>query len=261
MIERPLTTEDGAPVRLGGGGPAGELVSLVCPECGYAELRGAGIAGMPDHMRGPERMSAPDSTGRGSASRIARLERVLASRGLIRDVEPKRAGVFSLIALAVSAAFMVSGIVWIYQASGPVMEAGGFVATGGPYVIAHPAEDWIWLPTMGATLMSFAVVGNCFAAASLNRPATVSILVFWTALFGSSSSQFLKYGINAPGGGQSWTWIILGVMFALFAAPTLLMLLLPATWRRFTGAFAWANAIGAVTGFVGAFWLWGIAAG
>ena len=26
-----------------------------------------------------------------------------------------------------------------------IMELGGFVAVGGPYEVAHPAPDWVWV--------------------------------------------------------------------------------------------------------------------
>jgi hypothetical protein len=164
----------------------------------------------------------------------------------------------SLIALALSAAFMVAGIVWIFMASGPVMEVGGFVARGGPYVVAHPAEDWIWLPTMGATLMVFALFANAVVASRLNRPNL--LLVFWTALFGLLSVPFFRYGFNAPGGGLSWAWIVCGFLFALFALPTFLILLMPSSWRGFEGSFGWASLIGAIGGLAGSLWLWNLVA-
>jgi hypothetical protein len=182
-------------------------------------------------------------------------------RRLPPDAVPKDAGPLALLALAVSAALAIAGVVWILMASGPVMEAGGSVASGGPYVIEHQAEDWIWLPTVGATVMMFAFVANFFLAASLDRPAGVSALVFWTAVFGPMSFQFFKYGISAPGGGVSWAWIVCGVLFAVFAIPSALLLFVPSTWRGFSGAYAWANAIGLVGGLGGALWVWRIVAG
>src|SRR5574340_303278 len=50
------------------------------------------------------------------------------------------------LAAFVGAAGMAAAIALLYQGMATVMEtAGGFVATGGPYAIAHPAPDWIWI--------------------------------------------------------------------------------------------------------------------
>ncbi len=176
----------------------------------------------------------------------------------IADRQP---GALKTIALFVTAALAIAGMVWLFLAAGPVMQVGGFVALGGPYEIAHPAEDWVWLPTVGASLMVIAIVMNGFLATSLNRNSAVPFMFFWTVLFGSLSIPFFRYGFNGPGGERVWTWIMLGVMFALFALPSLLVLLLPTTWRGFNGRFAIAEVGGVLIGFFGAVWVWSVVAG
>jgi hypothetical protein len=269
MGERALTAADGTPLGFAGGGESGALISLVCPACGYAELR-ASEAEPSSQVEADGSFAATTSTaadpvfvtaGAESAPAEAYLDQIgsaLKARGILGRAEPLKPGIGSLIAAAISAAIMAAEIVWLWYSSGPVMEAGGFVAKGGPYVIAHPAEDWIWLPTLGATLMSFAFITNFMVAQRLNRPSL--LLVFWTALFGILSVPFFKYGFNAPGGGRSWTWILLGFMFALFALPTALLLLLPASWRGFRGAWGWANVLGVVAGVAGGMWVWSLVA-
>ncbi len=261
MGEHALTASDGTPLGFAGGGESGSLISLVCPDCGYAELRAAESAGAGDFS--PDfgvsaTITGMDIDDADVSRQVQQLQDLLESRGILGTAEPRAAGIGSLIVIALSAAFMSAGIVWLWQSSGPVMEAGGFVASGGPYVIAHPAEDWIWLPTLGATFMVWATMVNFFVARHFNRPSL--ILVFWTALFGTMAIPFFRYGFNAPGGGRSWTWIFLGVMFALFALPTLLLLLMPDSWRGFRGAWGWANLLGVIAGVVGGFWVWSVVA-
>jgi hypothetical protein len=207
------------------------------------------------------RIIGSDESDPKTARYRARVAAALKARGRAPDVEPKNVSPLLLVVFAVSAGLAIAGIVWIFMSSGPVMGVGGFVASGGPYAIEHQAEDWIWLPTLGAPLMMFAIVANFFTAAALDRPAGASMLVFWTAIFGPMSFQFFKYGINAPGGGRSWAWIICGVLFAAFSIPSAVMLLMRDTWRGFNGAYAWANAIGAAVGLAGGLWVWGIVAG
>ena len=288
MDERALTAADGTPLGFAGGGESGALISFVCPECGYAELHADEVAttapgGSADDrddliaaaiaaaqsgdivaaIAAAECAAASDASAGGAtraeaSGRMGQLQDVLKSRGILGTAEPQEPGVGSLIIAAICAAFMTAGIVWLWYSSGPVMEAGGFVATGGPYVIAHQAEDWIWLPTLGATVMVWAAVTNFFVAQRLNRPNLM--LAFWAALFGLLSVPFFKYGFNAPGGGKSWTWIFLGVMFALFALPAVLILLLPESWRGFRGVWGWANLLGVVGGVVGGIWVWNVVA-
>jgi len=267
MEVRPLTAADGTPLGFSGDS-AGALMSLVCPNCRYAELRAAPAeAGAPAAPPSAAPGAEPWGQDLGRAKtdaeeRQSRIREAIALAGdAIGESEPDEPGVGKLILLFITAFFATTGVIWIFMASGPVMEAGGFVAKGGPYVIAHQAEDWIWLPTVGATLMAFAAVGNFLAASSLSRPATINLLVFWAGLFGLNSYEFFKYGFHAPGGGISVTWIVLGFMFALMALPALLVLLIPSGWRGFSGTYAWANVLGLVSGLAGGLWIWHVVAG
>ena len=275
MSEFPLTAADGTALGFAGTGQSGSLISMVCPSCGHAELRaGPSEASMQDEAS-PAPPASAEQTAQAQLDEVAAALGVspaeltgtrgtgpafaaLASRGLLGGAEPLDPGAGKLIALAVSAAIMTAGVVWLYMASGPVMEAGGFVATGGPYVIEHPAEDWIWLPTMGATFMTFAAVTNALISRGLNRPGL--ILPFWAGLFGSLAIPFFNYGFHAPGGGVSWAWIVCGVVFALMALPAILVLLLPSSWRGFRGAFGVADAVGVAVGLAGGLWVWSLVA-
>jgi len=258
--EHALTAADGTPLGFAGGGDSGALISLVCPDCGYAELRAGGPAAAASDALGLDTRSP--AVGADSNEDVGRylgqIQAALNSPAHMRGAGPAQPGVGTLVFAAVCAAVMSAGVVWLWQASGPVMEAGGFVARGGPYVIAHQAEDWIWLPTVGATLMVWAAVADILVAQHFSRPSLM--LVFWTALFGLLAVPFFTHGFNAPGGGRSWAWISLGVLFTLMALPAALLSLMPSMWRGFGGAWGWAHLIGVVGGVLGGLWVWSVVA-
>jgi len=272
MGRQPLTDAAGSPVRYGGVGEgSGALTSLVCPDCGYAELRavpGEEAAG-PDEEAGSEAEALAEALGIGAVpspegnplewsvadreafmkaqtaqyrrAQFARLSNVAAT-GEVRPMGP-----LMLIAIALTAGLAAAGVTLLYKMSGPIMELGGMVASGGPYEIAHPAPEWAPLVVMGFVIGLFAFFANLFVAAKYGRPNL--ILPFWAAIFGSQGWNFLYYGwVDPPGGDKVITWIVLGVMFWLMAAPAVVLMLVPDTWRGFSGAFGIATLIGVVAG-------------
>jgi hypothetical protein len=277
MNQRALTDANGTPLGYAGGGESGALISMVCPECGYAELKAVelsdegrnptldaepvahsvshgGIGG--SHAYSDAGRPGPSSGSQEVWERIHDFQEEYGSAGATPRLPQAEPGALALALGFGTAAVMIAGLVWLFMTATPVLRAGGFVASGGPYVIAHQAEDWVWLPSIATPLMVFALLGNLFLASRLNRPSL--ILVFWTALFGSLSIPFFTNGFHAPGGGVSVTGILLGVMFALMALPTALLLLRKDAWRGFAGAWGVANGLGLVVGFAGALWVWGL---
>ena len=260
MIPQPLTDAAGSPVRFGGSGAgSGALSSLVCPGCGYAELhadpdvsvRSAPAEGPTATGDDPLAWTTADKAAFSAhAAAEARQQRFAALRNMsASSTEPRPLGPLALVAVAVTAGLAAAGVTLLYLMSGPIMELGGMVASGGPYEIAHPAPDWAPLVTMGFVLGLFAFFANLFVAANYGRPNL--ILPFWAAIFGSQGWNFLYYGwIDPPGGEKVITWIVLGVMFWLMAAPAVVLMLVPATWRGFSGAFGIATLTGVVAGVV-----------
>ena len=41
----------------------------------------------------------------------------------------------------------------LYQGMRAIMYLGGFVASGGPYAIAHPAPGWVWIVPVSIILL------------------------------------------------------------------------------------------------------------
>jgi len=134
-----------------------------------------------------------------------------------------RVSILGMLLAFVGAAGIAASITLLYQGTGFIMEtAGGFVATGGPYVIAHPAPDWVWLvPATIFGLIGFGILG----IVASGRGWGLNPMVFaWMGLFISLGWNFLRLGFNPPEGLQgAWAWIMCGVIFWIMGlAPTLL---------------------------------------
>ena len=259
MDQGALTAADGTLLGYTGtDAGAGSLYSRTCAKCGYVELHAE-----PAAARGETSASATswgtdspqpglgvDHPVRIAAAAFGRLDRVTGG------ATPRDAGPIQLALILVSAALGIAGPVLLFLASGPVMEVGGFVASGGPYEIAHLAPGWIWIVPVGIMAMMAAFFVNIFVAQSLNRPHLVA--VFWTALFGLMGLQFFKHGFNPPSAdGVSLAWLACGVVFALLALPGAMVLFLPRMWKGFTGSYAVASVVGLAVGVGGALWVFG----
>ena len=60
--------------------------------------------------------------------------------------ESPRVGFAGVLLALLSAAGMAASIALLYQGTGTIMATqGGFVASGGPYVIANEAPPWVWI--------------------------------------------------------------------------------------------------------------------
>jgi|GEM_PF-974762 len=116
-------------------------------------------------------------------------------------------------------------ITWLYLGMRGVMRLGGFVASGGPYEIAHPAPGWIWVLFAGAfggivaALVSF--------TASRRIPGPNLMILAWSALFISLGWNFLEFGLRPPvGEGVVWGWLICAFVFLPMGLLPLLFLIL-----------------------------------
>ena len=116
-------------------------------------------------------------------------------------------------------------LVVLYLCMRGVMKLGGFVATGGPYEIAHHAPNWIWLfPASFIGGFIFIV----FNQVNARRIGGVNLLIWlWPAVFVTLGYNFFDFGFNPPGqeSGVAWAWLICGIMFALMGGIPALFLL------------------------------------
>jgi len=102
----------------------------------------------------------------------------------------------------------------IYLGMRGVMRLGGFVASGGPYSIAHPAPDWIWIFPVSMLLMMASIFVSMFASSRISGPNIMALS--WSALFISLGWNFVEFGFGiGMGGWLAPGWIICAVLFAV----------------------------------------------
>lgn len=103
-------------------------------------------------------------------------------------------------------------IIWLYLGMRGIMRLGGFVASGGPYHIAHHAPGWTWMIFVSVFLGLIAVFVSFFATKRIGGPNLMALA--WSALFLSLGWNFAEFGIHPPGGdGLAWGWIICAICF------------------------------------------------
>jgi hypothetical protein len=128
-----------------------------------------------------------------------------------------------LLAFA-SAAGVAACITLLYQGMAEIMVTeGGFVATGGPYEIAHPAPDWAWM--MPLAILAGMLFGGIGVVASFRGWGMNIALFAWCGLFISLGWNFLRLGIwDKPEGLQdAWGWWLSGIIFWLMGFAPLVM--------------------------------------
>lgn len=102
-----------------------------------------------------------------------------------------------------------------------VMDLGGFVAQGGPYEIAHPAPDWVWI--VPAAIVGGFLVGGINLMAAHRAGGYSLVLPVWCVLFLSLGWNFLEYGLRPPDGdGLAWGWLVCAALFLVMGLAPLL---------------------------------------
>jgi uncharacterized membrane protein len=102
----------------------------------------------------------------------------------------------------------------IYMAMRGVMRLGGFVASGGPYHIAHQAPDWVWIFPLSIFLMMGAMFTSFAESSKIGGPNLMALS--WSALFLALGWNFTEFGFGiGSGGGLAWGWVICSVLFIL----------------------------------------------
>jgi hypothetical protein len=110
----------------------------------------------------------------------------------------------------------------LYLGMREILKLGGFVASGGPYVIAHQAPGWIWLFPVCILLMVMSILLAVFTGAMSGSPNLM--VLSWSALFISLGWNFLEFGFGiGMGGGVAWGWVICAALFIPMGAFPLVM--------------------------------------
>jgi len=127
-----------------------------------------------------------------------------------------------LVGVVLTACGMALCVSLVFLSMREIMELGGFVARGGPYVVARPAPESVWLlpvAVVAGMILGFAEYELAYRAGgfALALPA-------WCALFLALGWNFAEYGAApAGGGGPVWAWIVCAVAFVILGlAPVLL---------------------------------------
>jgi hypothetical protein len=152
-------------------------------------------------------------------------------RVLLAEAAPASFSIMGLGLSVLAPAGLAGAITLLYLGVGRVMETeGGFVASGGPYAIVHPAPEWIGaVPLSIFALFLFGGVNLAAAGRGWGIPLTVFA---WAGLFGSLGWNFLRLGFAPPQGLQgAIAWIVCGVVFWIMALGPVV----PIFWAMFAG--------------------------
>lgn len=119
----------------------------------------------------------------------------------------------SWLGAAASALGLGASLTIVIRSAQAIAAEGGYVAEGGPYVIAHPVPDGFWLfPLSFIGMFAFPIVHAVFAS----RINGFRLVFFtWCALWTGIGLVTLYDAFNPPGGGFSWVWLVMGVIFSL----------------------------------------------
>ena len=113
----------------------------------------------------------------------------------------------------------------LYLGMRGIMRLGGYVASGGPYAITHPAPGWVWVMPV-AIILGLATVFTSFAMGKkLGGPNIMALS--WSAVCLSLGWNFIEFGIKPQSGaGPAWFDIICGIVIILLGAIPLILIIL-----------------------------------
>lgn len=146
--------------------------------------------------------------------------------------ETPSTSLWGLLLALIGAAGLALGMTILYNGMALIMQTeGAFVASGGPYEIAHPADDWVW--AVPVSIWVAFLFGGVSIVASLRGWGVNLIALAWSALFFSLGWNFLRFGLNPPEGmTATWGWLVPGVVFWLMALWPLGTIAIGAMLRR-----------------------------
>lgn len=125
-----------------------------------------------------------------------------------------RSNILLLAGMGVCSAWIAGAITLLNLTGRVVMSMGGFVASGGPYAIAHPAHGWMAIVPLAIVSAGFAAVFSVWLSRKTGGFGLLTWL--WAGLFVSLGVQFAIFGLKPPA--QSgvkivWGWIVCAALF------------------------------------------------
>ena len=146
-------------------------------------------------------------------------------QGIQRETQTFGGWLKNFFIIAIGYCGFVICLTLVFLSMRGVMDLGGFVATGGPYHIQHPAPKWIWIMPVSIISGLIFLFVYSFNAKKLGG-LKLSVLA-WPALFCSLGYNFLAYSFipEADGGGIATGWLICGIIFQLMGGIPLLIII------------------------------------
>jgi hypothetical protein len=154
---------------------------------------------------------------------------------------PARPSILIFIGLAGATA----GLTLLFLGMRSVMEIGGACAEGGPFVPVRPCPKGVPLVMFGG-IWGGLIFAGIYGWQAFRHGVPNFIALLWPALFLSLGWNFLEFGLDPPGGGLAWGWLVCAVVFGLMGGLPLVWVL-PWIGRRFSGkdpAEDWRSSLG-----------------
>jgi hypothetical protein len=123
-------------------------------------------------------------------------------------VERNRSGSWLILLASFLPIFFIT---CLFMAMRGVLDLGGFVARGGPYVIEHEAPGYVWIFPVAIIGLLLCIV-FLFATIGLRGEVDVLIPLVWPLLFLSLGWNFLEYAFFRFDH-LMWGWLICGILF------------------------------------------------
>jgi hypothetical protein len=116
---------------------------------------------------------------------------------------------------AAACAFGLGACITVVTLGGmQIMDAGGYVASGGPYQIAHPVPRGFWIQPVAFIGIWMFLAAHGFFASRIKG--FWLVYATWCALWTSVGATTLWYGFNPPqSDGLAWGWLVMGGVFLL----------------------------------------------
>ncbi len=137
--------------------------------------------------------------------------------------------VIAWIVIAAGTAGAVACLVAFSRAMRSVMvEAGGFCASGGPYVIANECDEGTITILMVAVPLGLLFMGIRALFTTWVRGPGIGLFPAMGIMFAVLGWNFIQLGFDPPGDAtRSWGWIVSGIAFWVMA----LGFMIPLIWR------------------------------
>jgi len=121
--------------------------------------------------------------------------------------------------------FFTLSLTMLFLGMRGVMALGGFLSSGGPYLVTHPSPGWAWI-MYPAILLTVATLGAGFAILKRERGGYLMVHA-WSALCFSLGWNFLDFGLGLFGKPETdWSDVAVGLVILLLGAIPLLVMIL-----------------------------------